>query len=318
MTTFVPQHRLGDPSFDKWLSDAVQTFWCSGFDKGAARRNLASVHEHLATPDSWCWGVEESCGLGMAILAPCVWETSVIGQPVGKVVFLAADSYSIALTLAGAIRHHAMKHHMAFVGAAPGFSPSYVVYALEHTGFHLVAQSYLWVARTSDVITTARKLAQMYPLRFATPADAAAVASIAEEAFVYGRYLADPCLPKAVGKRLYHEWAANACRGYADVVIVYESNNEVAGFVTGKLEPPGQTAWVDLVAVRGQERGRGGGLALLARLFLWCAEQGVESIRIDTQKPNVEINQIYRHFGFNIEDSGLVLHWCPHASQGLV
>jgi GNAT superfamily N-acetyltransferase len=252
----------------------------------------------------------------MAILAPCAWETSVIGQPVAKVAFLAADSYSIALTLAGALRRHAIKHHMAFVGAAPGLSPAYVVYALEHTGFHLVAQSYLWVARTSDVLTTARKLAHLCPLRFATPADAAAVASIAEEAFVYGRYLADPCLPKEVGKRLYHEWAANSCRGYADVVIVYESNNEIVGFVTGKLEPPGQTAWVDLVAVRDQERGRGGGIALLARLFLWCAEQGVASIRIDTQKPNLEINRIYRYFGFHIADSGLVLHWCPQASQG--
>jgi GNAT superfamily N-acetyltransferase len=261
--------------------------------------------------------VEESGGLGVAILASCEWETSVIGQPVAKVLFLAADSYNIALTLAGELRNHAIKQHMAFVGAAPEFSPAYIVCALEHAGFHLVAQYYLWVAKTRDVITTARKLAQMYPCRFATPADAAAVASIAEDPFVYGRYLADPCLPREMGKRLYHEWAANSCRGYADVVIVYESNNEVMGFVTGKIESPGQTAWVDLVAVRDQERGGAVGIALLAKLFLWCAEQSVESIRIDTQKPNIEINRIYRHFGFNIEDSGLVLHWCPSPSPGL-
>jgi GNAT superfamily N-acetyltransferase len=235
---------------------------------------------------------------------------------VAKVLFLAADSYNIALTLAGELRNHALKHHMAFVGAAPGFSPAYVVCALEHVGFHLVAQYYLWEAKTRDLITTARKLAQMYPFRFATTADAAAVASIAEEAFVYGRYLADPCLPTEIGKRLYHEWAANSCRGYADVVIVYESNNEVVGFVTGKIESPGQTAWVDLVAVRDRERSRGVGIALLAKLFLWCAEQSVESIRIDPQKSNVEINRIYRYFGFNIEDSGLVLHWCPMSSHG--
>jgi GNAT superfamily N-acetyltransferase len=252
----------------------------------------------------------------MAILAPCEWETSVIGQLVAKVVFLAADSYNIALMLAAELRNHAIKHHMAFIDAAPGSSPAYVICALEHAGFHLVAQYYLWVAQTRDVIATARKLAQMYPFRFATPADAAAVASIAEEAFVYGRYLADPCLPREMGKRLYYEWGANACRGYADVVIVYESNNEVVGFVSGKLEPPSQTAWVDLVAVRDREQSRGVGVALLAKLFLWCAEQGVESIRIDPQKPNVEINRIYRHFGFNIEDSGLVLHWCPNASYG--
>jgi GNAT superfamily N-acetyltransferase len=119
-----------------------------------------------------------------------------------------------------------------------------------------------------------------------------------------------------MGKRLYHEWAANSCRGYADVVLVYERNNEVAGFVTGKIESSGQTAWVDLVAVRDQERSGGIGITLLAKLFLWCAEQGVESIRIDTQKPNIEINRIYRYFGFNIEDSGLVLHWCPNSSPG--
>ena len=71
MTSFVPQRRRGEPSFDKWLSDAVQTFWYSGLDRGAASRNLVSVQEHLTTPDSWCWGVEESCGLGIAILAPC-------------------------------------------------------------------------------------------------------------------------------------------------------------------------------------------------------------------------------------------------------
>jgi hypothetical protein len=60
MTSFVPQHRLGDPCFETWLSDAVRTFWCSGFDRDAASRNLANVYDHLANQNSWCWGIEES------------------------------------------------------------------------------------------------------------------------------------------------------------------------------------------------------------------------------------------------------------------
>lgn len=311
MISFPPHNRLVDPSFEKWLSGAVRRFWCSGFDRGASSRNLESIRHQLANRDVWCWGVENATELGIAILAPCAWETSVIGRPVGKVLFMAADSYPIALPLAEEIRNHAIAHRMALISADPGCSPAYVVCALENAGFHIASQYYLWEGKVREVVTVAERLAQVSTFRFATAADAQVLATIAEEAFVYGRYLADPYLPKEWGKQLYREWAANSCRGYADAVIVYESEHEVVGFVTGKLMAPGKTGWIDLLVVRGGERNRGVGIALLAKLFLWFAEQGVETIRIDPQKPNVEINRIYQHFGFKLEDSGLVLHWCP-------
>ena len=317
MAFFVPQSRLGIPHFDEWLSDAARTFWFSGFDRNAGYRNLEMVRDHLVNENSHAWGFEESGKLGIAVLAPCEWETSVIRRPVARVLFLAADSYNIALELAIKLRNHAITQHMAFVSADPGVSPAYVVCVLERVGFHLAAQYYHWVAKASDAADTASKLASRYAFRFATAADAAAVEDIARKGFTYGRYVADPRFKRGLGHQIYGAWAANSCRGYADVVIVYETNEEVCGFATGKVDPSGQTARVGLLAVKTSMRNSGIGVALLAKAVLWCAERGVDTIRVGTEKPNVEVSRIYRHFGFELEDSGLVLHWCSEEEVGI-
>lgn len=310
MNFFVPKERLSNTEFDKWLYKAVQMFWFSDFEKDVGGRNLKHVRDYLTNKDFMCWGAEEGENLGILILAPCDWEYSVIGRSAAKVLFMAADSYNIALILAEELQKYAIKQSLAFISADPGISPVYLVCALEKFGFHLAAQYYHWMAKTKDIVNIAKKYVNRYTFRFATPKDALSVASVANEAFVYGRYIADPMLPKGLEKRFYGEWAANSCRGYADVVIVYEKKKETCGFVTGNLSHSDHSGRIVLLAVRKNRQNSGVGIALLAKLYLWFAERGVHTIRAGTEKPNVKMSRIFRHFGFKIEESGVVLHWC--------
>jgi len=310
MNNFVPKDQLGSAEFDKWVDAAGRRFWLSDCERKGSNGNAKLLRDYLTNKDLQCWGVREDENLGILVLAPCDWESSVIRRPAAKVLFMAADSYNIALILAEELQRYAIKQELAFISADPGISPVYLVCALERFGFHLAAQYCYWMAGTEDVVNIAKKYVKRYTLRFATPKDASSVASIAREAFVYGRYVADPLFPKNLGKHLYGEWAANSCRGYADAVIVYEKNKEICGFVAGKLSLSDHNGRVILLAVRKDTQHSGIGIVLLAKLFLWFAEQEVDTIRVGTERPNVEMNRIYRHFGFKIEDSGVVLHWC--------
>ncbi|MCU0516401.1 MAG: GNAT family N-acetyltransferase [Oscillatoria sp. Prado101] len=309
MKFFNPQDRLEDAEFQNWLSSAVQKFWFSGFDRTAGSAYHEKIRQYLSAGEFCCWGVENFGNLGIAILAPCNWETSIIGRAVAQVLFLGSDDYTTAAALCEEIRQYCVNQQMAFVSADPGVSPAYIICALEQAGFHVASHYYQWVAKTSDLTNKASRLAQKYTFRIATSEDESVVGEIASKEFVDGRYLADPFIPQEYGNQLYAAWAANSCRGYDDVVILYEKNQEIVGFVTGKVEPSRKVARLGLLAVKSTMQNKGIGLALLAKAFLWCAEQGVELIRLGTQKPNIEINRIYLHFGFVIEESGLVLHW---------
>ena len=207
MGYFDPRKQLMDSDFKNWLSEAVKKYWFSGNDRKVGSKNIDMIYEIQTNNDLWCCGIEESGNLGIMIVVPCTWETSVIGRPAVKILFLGADSHNIALALCGELKKYITTQKIFFISADPGESPAYLVSALEKSGFYLAVQSYYWIAKAKDVLDIAKRYSFRYTLRFATAEDASAVANVAKDTFVYGRYVSDPNLPNELGQQLYSEWA---------------------------------------------------------------------------------------------------------------
>jgi len=152
--------------------------------------------------------------------------------------------------------------------------------AAEAAGFHCVDER--WTYRA-----TAR--AQPAPLgadgaiRRGRPADAAALAAIAGDAYEASRYYFDRHFPRAACQRFYSDWIQKSLRGEFDhIVLVAESDaGEVAGYISCRALSP-NLGRIGLVGIAPGSRGRGLGARLVAAALGWFAERDLVRVEVVT------------------------------------
>jgi ribosomal protein S18 acetylase RimI-like enzyme len=189
--------------------------------------------------------------------------------------------------------------------AGPGFYQAKVdcadverVGALERAGMRVV-----------DVNVTLRRAAAPGPepageVRDGTEADRGAVLDIAERDYTVSRFHMDPEVPDEKARLVKRDWADGFFRGTrGDRLLVAPAEGPVAGF---HLILDGERArTVDLIAVRGEARGRGLGTALLGELIAMRPERDVV---VGTQAANRGSLRLYGRLGFEVADTRYVLH----------
>ncbi len=170
----------------------------------------------------------------------------------------------------------------------------------EDHGFHLV-----------DVRLTLRRSGASSPagtVRPARPEDIPMLQSIAAESYQDSRFYYDPNFPRPLCASLYETWIRLSCEGFADAVLLAESEGAAAGYISCHL----REAKIGLLGVGGRARGAGVGATLVEQAVAWFHARGVREVFVVTQGRNVAAQRLYQRCGFLTHSLQLWYHkWYP-------
>ena len=143
-------------------------------------------------------------------------------------------------------------------------------------------------------------------VRPARPEDEAPLRRMARANHRITRFYADPGFPDERCDDLYETWIARSLEGWADAVLVAESEDAPAGYVS--LHARGETGSIGLIGVDPDARGRQLGRELVLGAVRWCAERGLAEVTVVTQGRNVPALRTFEGCGFRTTDVGLWFH----------
>lgn len=174
------------------------------------------------------------------------------------------------------------------------------VHAFEAAGYRLM-DTLLYFCRTLDQPPEPGVREQQLQCRLAVPADAAAVAEVAAEAFAgyLGHYHADPRLDAAAADAAYVEWAQSSTTNASSTapVLVAEHGDRIIGFLTMRRNDDAEMEIV-LNGVRPAFHGKGA-YGILAREALARAHAlGCARVVTSTQINNYPVQRIWARLGF--------------------
>jgi GNAT superfamily N-acetyltransferase len=148
--------------------------------------------------------------------------------------------------------------------------------------------------------------AERLVIRAAGPGDMGVLKSIARESHRDTRFYADGNFDRTRCDDLYELWIARSCAGWADTVLVAETDGVVAGYLTCHLMD--RVGQIGLMAVAAPLRRRGAGLALIAAAGEWFAQHGAECMSVVTQGRNVAALSLYQTSGMTVRKIQLWFH----------
>jgi len=122
------------------------------------------------------------------------------------------------------------------------------------------------------------------------------------------RFHFDPYFSIEEANQMYIEWVKNSVKKKAaDVVFVYKENQEIMGYVAGKIK--GEDGHVVLFAVREKHQGKGVGGKLLKFMEHWFIESGCKRMTVGTESVNYGALNVYQKCGFKITRSQFTFHY---------
>lgn len=162
--------------------------------------------------------------------------------------------------------------------------------------------------RLTDVrVELARRAAdEPSSVRAARSEDEAPLRGMARANHRITRFYADPNFPDERCDDLYETWIARSLEGWADAVLVAESEGRPAGYVS--LHDRDGTGSIGLIGVDADSRGRQLGRDLVLGAVRWCAERGLADVTVVTQGRNVPALRTFESCGFRTTDVGLWFH----------
>jgi len=152
-------------------------------------------------------------------------------------------------------------------------------------------------------------------IRPACESDIPALKSIAGVGHEDSRFYVDGRFPKELCKSLHEVWIEKSCKGYAEMVLVPESDG-AAGYISCHLPSPG-TGQIGLLGVAPQAQGRRFGQLLIEEAVRWFGHQGCDRVLVVTQGRNLRAQRLYQRCGFTTQSLQFWYHkWFPSEERG--
>ena len=138
--------------------------------------------------------------------------------------------------------------------------------------------------------------------------DPSTLVPIAERSARVSRYFADRRFRRHAA-RLYRRWIVEACRGWADVVLVARREGAPVGFISCKRDgASAECGKIDLVCVDPRHSGQGIGSVLVSAALEWFRRHGFRRVRVVTQGRNLAALRLYERMAFRVERVSLFYH----------
>jgi dTDP-4-amino-4,6-dideoxy-D-galactose acyltransferase len=153
-------------------------------------------------------------------------------------------------------------------------------------------------------------------IRPARESDIPTLKSIARISHQDSRFYYDGRFPEDLCNALYEVWIEKSCKGYANAVLVPESNGTAAGYISCHLPGPA-TGQIGLVGVAPDAQGRRLGQELVQGAMHWFGLNGVDRVLVVTQGRNLRAQRLYQRCGFITQSLQLWYHkWFPNPDRG--
>lgn len=153
--------------------------------------------------------------------------------------------------------------------------------------------------------------------RTAEPGDHARIAEIAETAFSFGRYHADPRFPRVLADRRYRSWMERALSSPSPTcrVLVLGPVGRCSAFLHAEVAP----GHVDLRLAAAAPGDSGIAAVELFRGTLRAfAAEGVTMATAVFSAANTAVANLYASLGFRFHDPKLLFHWHRPGSRHLI
>ena len=246
--------------------------------------------------------------VGVVAAEEVKWDTEHFGSKMAKITFAVFDEKVEHDQRKDAIRRIAKRIKAEMLSARVNLADLKTIQALESMA-----------AILTDVLLTyrfdfANRLPSGYlPKTNIGPVkaeEADEIARLGSVIFTIDRFHGDPNLSTSKSSELYSKWVLNSVKGLADAVLVARDGDEVAGFITCKIEQLGssyKSGIIDLVGVRPSFAGLGIGRALVQSALKWFSGM-VPSVYVGTQAANTRAVRLYEGSRFTHSCSEATLH----------
>ncbi len=124
---------------------------------------------------------------------------------------------------------------------------------------------------------------------------------IAGSAYSFDRFHRESFFTKGEADRLHKAWAAESFSGRADaILIVRDEGKQIAGYCTCTLpaDTSASPGWIDMLAVREEQRRRGFGESLILAALRYFRRNGLKEAALSTQEMNHPGIGLYGKLGF--------------------
>lgn len=148
-----------------------------------------------------------------------------------------------------------------------------------------------------------------FSVTVAEPDDLEAIANIAELAFGYERYHADPRMDSARASARYGRWVRSTIEQPTYSLLKISSvEDELVAFFAVEETGPSQLAW-RLTAVAPEFQGRGMGAGIWSSVLQYHQTRGFESVVTTIASRNVPVLNLYSRLQFRFEPPEMTFHW---------
>jgi|SRR5581483_849362 len=233
------------------------------------------------------------------------WDSDFFGIPIGRVLAWRLDNQIVETLLEEA---HANHLRCLYFEASPNDLTT-VVTAEQH-GFHLVDVRVVLEHPFYDrpVPTPTFPLSPELTINSPHEMELDRLQAISMQIGYTSRFNFDEHFTPGDCERLYRLWIKNACKGFADLVLVarWSPEGEAVGLITCTLRDGlGQ---IQLAGVHTDHRKRGVGTGLVQAALQWSKEKGACGMNVVTQARNVAAQRLYQQMGFFTKSMTLYYH----------
>lgn len=232
------------------------------------------------------------------------FDTDILGFNVAKVISVdpSGSERELIEKLSSLLQELKSKHIVYATYRIP-LKHFYLIHAIEQSGFRLVD---VYVNLVAETTAFGKMEGEVDPhIRKASMEDLSSLKKLGSTVFYANRLYNDPFILKEKADAFYAQWVENSVLGkVADLVLVWEEDGEVIGFVTLQRKEH-----IPLIGVSEKKRGQGIAKKLIQGALSHFLHWKVPKVEIETQLTNVPALRAYLACGFKIVDSHATFSW---------
>ncbi len=274
----------------------------------------------LIQEDSLIWTSEKTDQRGLVIYTPCVFDSGILGYPVGRLSLFISDPLNIELVipLIDRFLKYVMGHGIKLVTLRINNILHDVIRLLMCRGF-LKLDNFLTYVVSSAQSSKSIHLPSIYPVNLYSKEDMDPFLKIAEKAFHFDHFHSDPFIDNQKSNEIFIHWIRNALQGHlgSKVLYAHEGGIPLAFF---SCRPRSEICSNLNIRIWGRglaavDFNSKGAYIALVNEALKRSPDYCDLMEFETQASNLMVLRIWAKYQFKLVSSFSTLHWHPLQSM---
>ncbi len=256
---------------------------------------IDSDHFKLDTPD-------------LSLSAQLVpWDQKVFGFPVAQIITIKVGDYAVASAAYACLANWLQEKEVRLVSCRLPHTGLHESFFLESTGFRfveMVLHPQKKLLQPTQAMTNGKGM-EIIP---AQEKDLSTLQEIAQHAFRYERYHADPRIDVRLAGKRYANWVQNAIAHPTQHLLKIMKSNRLLGFFIVESIKPKSMYW-HLTAIAPQWQGMGYGWRVWNAMLDYHRELEFDAVQTTISARNIEVLNLYSKLQFRFTPPEMTFHW---------